>query len=133
MGMTLGEVDSRRLAVGGFSLGGNLVLRAARSATARAFVDFFAPMVSGLDAHSVVTPVMAAALPPTLIHHGKPDAVVPIGDSLALKSWLQSAGVVCEMIFVLPAEPPERATLRAGERHPVPIRSPQRCASWRSG
>ncbi len=98
MGVALAEVDAHRVAVGGFSLGSNLMIHAVQTSPAKAFVDFFAPTVSHLVPASVVTPAMAAKMPPTLIHHGEQDGTVPIGDSVLLLGWLKSAGVSCEMI-----------------------------------
>jgi len=59
--MTLSQVDVSRVALGGFSLGGNLMIHAAQTNRAKAFVDFFAPIVSKLDPGSQIAAPMASS------------------------------------------------------------------------
>src|SRR5437867_11844272 len=96
--MTLSQVDVSRVALGGFSLGGNLMIHAAQTNRAKAFVDFFAPIVSKLDPGSQIAAPMASSLPPTLIHHGKQDSIVPFGDSVLLEGWLKTATIDNKLI-----------------------------------
>jgi dienelactone hydrolase len=94
----LGQVDASRVASCGFSLGGNLMIHAAQTIRARAFVDFFAPIASNIDTGSVVTPSMVSGFSPTLIHHGDQDAIVPFGDSRLFEGWLAAGGIDNKLI-----------------------------------
>jgi dienelactone hydrolase len=85
-----------KLAFVGFSLGANLALRAASDFAPKpsAVIDFFGPIVS--IPQSEISSVMAAQLPPVLVHHGKEDGIVKFSESVELESWLKAAGVACE-------------------------------------
>ena len=95
---TLGQVDMSRVALCGFSLGGNLMIHVAQTNRVKAIVDFFAPIVSQIDSGGVVTEAMVSHFPPTLIHHGVLDSTVPISNSLVLEKWLTTAGVDNKLI-----------------------------------
>ncbi len=85
-----------KLAFVGFSLGANLSLRAASDFAPKpsAVIDFFGPIDS--IPQSEISSVMAATLPPVLVHHGKEDGIVKFSESVELESWLKAAGVVCD-------------------------------------
>jgi dienelactone hydrolase len=95
--VTHDQVDDSRVALCGFSLGGNLMMHVAQTQRTNAFVDYFAPTVT-IDPTSVVTEAMASNLPTTLIHHGDKDKIVPLSDSEQLKKWLTNAKIECKLI-----------------------------------
>lgn len=95
---TLSQVDGSRLALCGFSLGGNLMIHVAQTHRTNAFLDYFAPTVSRVDPASAVTEAMASNLPPTLVHHGDKDDIVPFSDSQLLEKWLSNAKTECKLI-----------------------------------
>lgn len=85
-----------KLAFVGFSLGANLILRAASEFAPKpsAVIDFFGPIDS--ISQSEISSVMAGKLPPVQIHHGDKDGIVKFAESVELESWLKVAGVACE-------------------------------------
>ena len=100
-------VDAARYAMGlpqvtgklgmvGFSLGANLVLRAAAKNTPKpdAVVDFFGPIES--IEQSPFSSALASKLPPVQIHHGSNDEVVLFQESTKLERWLTVTGVSFE-------------------------------------
>jgi dienelactone hydrolase len=77
-------VDSKRLGIIGFSLGGHLCLRA-RSA-AKTIVEFFAPVLDGIGKDKV-------AGMPVQIHHGAADELVPFAqNAVPIEKALRAAG-----------------------------------------
>ena len=84
------DVQSGKLGIVGFSLGGNLALRLAKLSTASpralAVVDFFAPisMAGGIGGD-------VERLPFVQIHHGLDDPVVPPAQSVELMKLLDDA------------------------------------------
>jgi dienelactone hydrolase len=84
------RVDSGRLGVIGFSLGGHLALDLGMSPpsgiTLKCVVDFFGP--------TQAPPLRGnrSALPPLQIHHGANDTLVPITESEHLVTQLRAAG-----------------------------------------
>lgn len=95
---TLSQVDASRVALCGFSLGGNLMIHVAQKYKAIAFVDFFAPTIRDIDPDGIVKEAMARNLPPTLIHHGKNDEIVRIANSEQLDQWLRNAKILSKLI-----------------------------------
>jgi dienelactone hydrolase len=92
---SLPSVDTLRIGLLGFSLGGHLCLRL--RATCKVLVEFFAPQ---LDlARSSATLALRAQ-----IHHGEEDSLVPITPNAHnIKSILQAEGVNCEIFSYLGA------------------------------
>ena len=86
------QVNGGKVALAGFSLGGNLVLNAALAGGAAAVVDYFGPVekfgVEPLPTATRLTAARCAKMPQALIHHGKIDKVVPLSESDRLASWL---------------------------------------------
>jgi dienelactone hydrolase len=86
------DVKADRAGLLGFSMGGHLALRTAIAGTGAkpaAVVEFFAPvdMVPFSDLGGSV-----ASLPPTQIHHGEADHIVPSQQSRDLETMLIGAG-----------------------------------------
>lgn len=86
------DVEKANIGLLGFSLGGHLALRLAMLSSgvpAAAVVEFYAPItmapLDGLGGN-------LARLPPTQIHHGTADTLVPIEQSRALAEALEKAG-----------------------------------------
>ncbi|HEX8199519.1 MAG TPA: dienelactone hydrolase family protein [Isosphaeraceae bacterium] len=91
------DVQSDRIGLLGFSLGGHLALRRAKQdsgAKVDAVVEFFAPIsqLGGLGGH-------LDRLPPTQIHHGLDDDLVKPGQSRELEALLQEEGTRYEIDF----------------------------------
>jgi len=82
----------------GFSLCGNLVLKSALAFAVDAVIDFFGPLNLPEDAGShALTQARIGGLPKTQIHHGKKDTVVPLkSSSEILRGWLSVKGVKCD-------------------------------------
>lgn len=78
------QVDSSRIGLLGFSLGGHLCLRTRNKA--KILVSFFAPIFDGLGS--------AGNLSHAQIHHGKSDQLVPWSNAGEIKSVLDSEGTV---------------------------------------
>jgi dienelactone hydrolase len=85
------NVDSKRLGVAGFSLGGYLaVALAVFDPRVAAVVDYFGGLPEPLrDA--------VKSLPPTLILHGDADKIVPVAEARTLESLCRARNVVHEM------------------------------------
>lgn len=84
-------VDSRRIALLGFSLGGFLSLALA---TQEPRIAAVAELFGGLPDYFVHD---AAKLPPVLILHGERDTRVPVTEAKKLESLLKQNNVPCEM------------------------------------
>jgi dienelactone hydrolase len=80
-------VASGRVALIGFSLGANLVLHAASKTKVKAVVDFFGPITQLPQV--TISKSELTGFPPTQIHHGKEDKVVPFSESdVVLRGYL---------------------------------------------
>lgn len=91
------KVDSKRVAVLGYSLGGYLaVTQGARDPRIGAVIE----IAGGLDKES---PVRAKRMPPTLILHGDADGRVAVSEARNLEKWLRSIGASHEM-HIYPGE-----------------------------
>lgn len=92
---TLKNVQSDRLGLLGFSMGGHLALWRAKSPAApkvRALVEFFAP----INYPPIFTGIgeNLKSLPSLLIHHGTDDTTVPLEQTMLLRKLLIGAGKV---------------------------------------
>jgi dienelactone hydrolase len=88
---TLSQVDSDRIGLLGFSLGGHLTLRIRAAAKPRALVEYFAPQLDGIGPPGHV--------PKAQIHHGTKDQV-PVTDfsnAGAIEAILKGEGTVVEL------------------------------------
>ena len=94
------QTSPTKVALIGFSLGGNLVLKSALKLPVDAVVDFFGPvsLLQDLGSHRL-SETRVAGLPRTQIHHGKLDGIVPIAESKQLKEWLEHQSVAHEVFF----------------------------------
>jgi dienelactone hydrolase len=91
------NVDPRRIAIGGFSLGGFLaVATGATNPQVAAVVEFFGGMPGAFAAN-------VQRMPPTLILHGCEDNRVPVGEAYALAQLLQGLGTPYQ-IFTYPGQ-----------------------------
>lgn len=84
-------VQTGRMGIAGFSLGGNLALQAAGRAAVKGVIDFFGPI--DLLPGAQIAAALLIALPPIQIHHGTEDALpkgVPYSQSQALHQLLTS-------------------------------------------
>jgi len=82
-GRTIPRVDSARIGLLGFSLGGYLCLRIRAAAKPRALVEYFAPKMDGIGP--------AGQVPFAQIHHGKQDTMMGtgVGNASAIKAILE--------------------------------------------
>ncbi len=85
-------IDSRRVALMGFSLGSYLsVAEGARNPRVAAVVDFF----GGLPADAAR---LVRRMPPTLIIHGEADRTVPLSEALRLRDVAVRVGACHELV-----------------------------------
>lgn len=92
-GIQRSGVNPGRVGLLGFSLGGHLVLRL--RARAQALVEFFAPVLDGIDA--TATP---GRLAHAQIHHGMADALpgTAFANAEAIQKTLRAEGVATELL-----------------------------------
>jgi dienelactone hydrolase len=92
------DVETGKLGLLGFSLGGHLVLRQSIFGSTferpRAVVDFFGPVESKDPPYSIVDSPSkgVGTMPPVQIHHGDADVIVSPDQSRALIKLLKAAG-----------------------------------------
>ena len=92
------DVQTGKLGLLGFSLGGHLVLRQSIYGSTfqpvGAVVDFFAPVASTIPPFSIADSPSkgVGVMPPVQIHHGDVDSVVPPDQSRNLVTLLKAAG-----------------------------------------
>jgi dienelactone hydrolase len=92
------DVQTGKLGLLGFSLGGHLVLRqsilGSTFVRAKAVVDFFGPIASKDPAYSIVDGPSkgVGTMPPVQIHHGDDDVLVSPDQSRTLIALLKGAG-----------------------------------------
>jgi dienelactone hydrolase len=87
------DVEADKIGLLGFSMGGHLVLRAAKTRTGvqvGAVVVFFTPITSPPPFNGIGADI--DRLPPLQIHHGDADQTVRIEQSLVLERLLAKAG-----------------------------------------
>ena len=85
------DVDPKRLALIGTSLGGGLALGvAAEDARVRALVSYFGFLPDSVRA-------TAKRLPPSLVLHGARDSIVPVSNAHAMQKLLERLGVEHEV------------------------------------
>ena len=98
---SLGEVNSSRMGLLGFSMGGHIALRLGRQLGAPAIkgiVEFFAPITKPKPPFDGLGGTFAN-LPPLQIHHGGRDLFVDPAQSAALERDLKSASKIVEHIL----------------------------------
>lgn len=83
---TLPRVDSQRIGLLGFSLGGHLMLHIRAAAKPRVLVEYFAPMLDGIGS--------AGQVPYAQIHHGTKDKTpgTDFGNAGAIEALLKLEG-----------------------------------------
>lgn len=94
-----GQYTVENVVLAGFSLGANQVLNAALKSPVAGVIDYFGPVDSfgewEMPIAAKLTKPRTKGLPPTLIHHGNADLVVPDSQSSMLKGWQDSHLLEC--------------------------------------
>jgi len=96
------KINGGKVAFVGFSLGANIVLNAGLKSGVSVIVDYFGPVekfgILPMPNVMGLTKQRVQGMPPTLIHHGTKDFIVPDSQSAILKGWLDAHGIECEYV-----------------------------------